>query len=142
MTDYSEEAAALFARFAERHRLVYSVEPDAPIEVLWEFPEQQGLSFPVTLGLQNGDELNFGVADFWSSFFPFERSASTFERALDAWVAGDARIVRVALGGRALQLCDGGQWKTIYRANCLLPVPRNPKRTITNQRFTTALNGS
>ena len=142
MTDYSEEAAALFARFAEKHRLAYSVEPDAPIEVLWEFPKQQGLSFPITLGLQNGDELNFGVADFWSNFFPFEKSASTFERALDAWVVGDARIVRVALGGRALQLLDSGRWKTIYRANCLLPVPRNPKRTITNQRLATALNGS
>jgi hypothetical protein len=142
MTDYSKEAAALFARFAERHELVYIVEPDAPIEVLWEFPEQKRLSFPITLGLQNGDELNFGVAGFWSNFFPFGQSASTFERALDAWVVGDARVVRVALGGRALQLCDSGGWKTIYRANCLLPVPRNPKRTITNQRFTTALNGS
>ncbi len=143
MTDYSKEAAALFARFAERHRLVCSVEPDAPIEVLWEFPAQPGLSYSVTLGLQNGDELNFGVADFWSNFFPFQKSASTFEQALDAWVVGDARIVRVALGGRALQLLDNGRWKTVYRANCLLPVPRNPKRTITNQRFTAALmNGS
>ncbi|WP_156340206.1 hypothetical protein [Sphingomonas sp. Leaf17] len=133
MIDHSEEATALFTRFAERHRLVYTVVPDAPIEVLWEFPEQDGLSFPITLGLQNGDELNFGVADFWSNFFPFEKSALTFERALDAWVAGDARIVRVALGGRALQLLDTGQWTTVYRANCLLPVPRDPKRTITNQ---------
>lgn len=133
MTDYSEEATALFARFAERHRLVYSVAPDAPIEVLWEFPEQHGLSLHITLGLQNGDELNFGVADFWSYFFPFEESVLNFERVLDAWVLGNARIVHVALGGRALQLMDGDRWKTIYRANCILPVPRNPKRTITNQ---------
>lgn len=142
MTDYSEEATALFTRFAERHQFVHSVEPDAPIEVMWGFPEQQGLSFLIILGLQNGDELNFGVADFWSNFFPFEKSATTFERALDAWVVGDARIVRVPLGGRALQLLDSGGWKTIYRANCFLPVPRNPKRTITNRRFTTAANGS
>lgn len=133
MTDYSEEATALFACFAARHQLVYNVEPDAPIEVLWEFPEQHGLSLPITLGLQNGDELNFGVADFWSNFFPFGKSAAAFERALDAWVVGEARIVHVALGGRALQLLDSGQWTTIYRANCLLPVPRNPKRTIVNQ---------
>lgn len=57
----------------------------------------------------------------------------TFERALDAWIAGKARIVRVALGGRALQLLEGGRWTTIYCANCFLPVPRNPKSTITNQ---------
>ncbi|HTG39686.1 hypothetical protein [Sphingomonas sp.] len=133
MTDYSEEATALFTRFAERHRLTFSVEPDAPVEVLWQFPAQEGLSLPISLGLQNGDALNFGVADFWSYFFPFEESASTFEIALDAWVAGDPRIVRGALGGRALQLMDCGRWRTIYRANCLLPVPRNPKTTITNQ---------
>jgi hypothetical protein len=132
MSDYSEEATVLFARFAEKHRLVYSVEPDAPIEVMWEFPEQRALSFPITLGLQNGDELNFGVAGFWSSFFPFEKSAKIFERAVNAWVVGNARIVRVPLGGRALQLLEIGRWKTIYRANCLLPVPRAPKRTITN----------
>lgn len=132
MTDYSEEATVLFARFAERHRFAYNVESDAPIEVLWQFPAQDGLSRPITLGLQNCDELNFGVADFWSYFFPFEMIASTFESMLDAWVAGNARIVIVPLGGRALQLMDNGRWKTVYRANCYLPVPRNPKRTITN----------
>jgi len=107
MTDYSEEAAALFARFAERHRLIYSVEPDAPIEVLWEFPEQQGLSFPVTLGLQNGDELNFGVADFWSSFFPFERSASTFEVPTSPRFSHPNCIVwrPMRCSARAMKLC-------------------------------------
>lgn len=131
--DYSEEATALFTRFAERHRLTYSVTPDAPIEVLWDFPAQNGLWLPITLGLQNGDELNFGVAKFWSYFFPFERSAAIFEQTLDAWIAGEARIAHVALGGLALQLLESGRWKTIYRANCLLPVPRNPKRTIANE---------
>lgn len=133
MADYSDEATALFTRFAETHGISFRVEPDAPIEVLWEFPTQDGLSLPVTLGLQNGDELNFGVAEFWSSFFPFEKSASYFEHVLDAWVIGEARIAVVPLGGRALQLLDNGRWKTVYRANCLLPVPRNPKRTMTNQ---------
>ncbi|MEZ0496133.1 hypothetical protein [Sphingomonas sp. IW22] len=130
---YIDEATALFTRFAEKHRFSYDVEIDAPIEVLWTLPAQNGLSMPVTLGLQNGDELNFGVADFWSSFFPFEESASTFERVLDAWVTGDARIALVMFGGRALQLRCEGEWKTVYRANCILPVPRNPKRTIGNQ---------
>ena len=135
MADWDiEQATTLFARFAEKHRLKYAVEPDAPVELLWTFPIQGRLSMPVTLGLQNGDELNFGVADFWSSFFPFEEIVAQFERVLDAWVAGDARIVFVRLGGRALQLRDGGVWRTIYRANCLLPVPQNPRRTISNQQ--------
>lgn len=135
MIDYSEEAIALFTRFAEKHRFAYRVEPDAPIEVLWEFPAQDGLSLPITLGLQNGDELNFGVSGFWSYFFPFEGVASHFEYVLDAWVKGDARVVHVALGGRALQLLYAGEWKTVYKANCLLPVPKHPKRAISNEPF-------
>ncbi|CAA9255089.1 MAG: hypothetical protein AVDCRST_MAG93-1929 [uncultured Chloroflexia bacterium] len=129
---YIEQATLLFARFAEKHRLEYEVETDAPIEVLWNFPAQDRLSMPVTLGLQNGDELNFGVADFWSMFFPFEDVVPLFERILDAWVAGEARIVLVRLGGRALQLREDGEWRTVYRAACILPVPKNPKRTILN----------
>lgn len=69
-TDYTTQAKALFGRFAERHGLSYAISPDAPVEVLWTFPEQPKLSMPITLGLQNLDELNFGVSDFWSYFFP------------------------------------------------------------------------
>lgn len=127
-----EQATILFARFAEKHRLRYEVEPDAPIEVLWNFPTQDALSLPVTLGLQNGDELNFGVADFWSNFFPFEDVVALFEIILDAWVSGNARIVLVRLGGRALQLREKDEWRTVYRANCILPVPKSPRRTILN----------
>ena len=58
--DYTPQATTLFSRFAERHGLAYQAV-DAPVEILWEFPEQVGLSLPMTLGLQNNDELNFGV---------------------------------------------------------------------------------
>lgn len=133
MNSYIDEATDLFARFAERHQLIYVVSTDAPVEILWEFPEQHGLSHPVVLCLSNADELSFGVHDFWSYFFPFEKSAPNFERTIDAWVQGKARIVRLPLGGRVLQLLDGGRWQTVYRANWLLPVPRNPTRTISNQ---------
>ncbi len=127
-----EQATILFTRFAEKHGLTYEVEPNAPIEVLWSFPIQGALSVPITLGLQNGDELNLGIAEFWSYFFPFEDVFAQFERILDAWIDGNARLVLVRLGGRALQIRDKGEWKTIYRANCILPVPKNPKRTIVN----------
>ncbi|MDP2046859.1 MAG: Sua5/YciO/YrdC/YwlC family protein [Deltaproteobacteria bacterium] len=41
------------------------------------------MSLPLTLGLQNSDELNFGVADFWSYFFPFDDVAREFGDHLD-----------------------------------------------------------
>lgn len=84
--DHTAEAEALFRRFAERHGLAYEAETGVPTEVCWTFPEQPKLSMPLTLGLQNCDELNFGVSDFWSYFFPFEDVAEEFERAIDAWV--------------------------------------------------------
>jgi hypothetical protein len=132
-TDYTAEAEALFRRFAERHGLSYEVETGVPMDVCWSFPEQPRLSQAVTLGFQNADELNFGVDDFWSYFFPFEKVADKFERILDAWVEGDARVAVVGPKGRILQIRDGQRWKSIYRANRLLPIWRPALRTIQNE---------
>lgn len=131
--DYRDEATALFTRFAQKHELIHSVE-DYDDFFNWEFPVQERLSLELTLGFSFGDELHFGVEQFWSYFFPFPERAAIFERALDAWVEGNARVVPVPLGGRALQLLEAGRWKTIYWANCFWLVPRNPKWTITNQK--------
>jgi hypothetical protein len=122
--DHTREAEVLFARFAERHGLAYRVETDAPIEVCWTFPAQDKLSLPVTLGLQNGDELNLGVSDFWSYFFPFEKVAVEFERIMDAWVEGDARIVLKGRKSRLLQLREPDGWRSVYRAGWPLPFSR------------------
>jgi hypothetical protein len=132
--DYTTQAEVLFGRFAERHGLSCTITPNAPVEVLWTFPEQPKLSMPITLGLQNLDELNFGVSDFWSYFFPFQAVADKFERAIDAWVYGDARIAVGRGRGRKLQLREGDNWTTIYSANgCLLPLPSRPMRFEMNQ---------
>ncbi len=133
--DCTEEATALFTRFAGRHGLHFEVEHDAPVEVLWNFPVQNGVTLPIVLGLQNGDELNFGVADFWSYFFPFETAAEQFEQALDAWITGDARVAVTGPWGRVLQVREKGRWRSIYGANRLLPVWREPRRTIENRPF-------
>lgn len=132
--DYTTEAEALFRRFAERHGLTYEVETGVPMEVCWTFPEQPKLSMPLTLGLQNCDELNFGVSDFWSYFFPFEREADEFERILDAWVGGEARVAVTGFRSRLLQVRDGARWKTVYGANgCLFPFRWTPFRFVTNE---------
>ena len=72
-SNYAAEAEQLFTRFADRHRLSYRIVTDAPIELCWEFPEQRVLSLPITLALQNIDELNFGVTNsgFWFYHFPY-----------------------------------------------------------------------
>jgi hypothetical protein len=115
--DYTAQATDLFARFVQRHALTFHAVPDAPIEVLWELPIQQGLTVPITLGLQNGDELNFGVPGFWSYFFPFPTVSAGFERMLDAWLDGQARIVKGDfMTGRRLQFRAGQEWTTFYTA--------------------------
>jgi hypothetical protein len=109
----------LFSRFAERHGLAYS-PVNAPVEVLWEFPVQNGLTLPLTLGLQNNDELNFGVPGFWSFFFPFSAVHTAFNDAIDAWVEGRARIInRGWWRGRSLEVLSESDWTSIYRAHML-----------------------
>jgi len=104
------------------------------MEVCWTFPEQAKLSLPLTLGLQNCDELNFGVSDFWSYFFPFEAVADKFERILDAWVVGDARVATTGLRSRLLQVREGNRWRTVYGAGgCLFPFRSTPFGFVFNE---------
>lgn len=121
MRDYSPEAEALFGRLAQRHGLRFEVDTTAPMEVFWTFPEQDRLSLPVVLALQNNDELNFGVGDFWSYFFPFDKVAEEFEGAINAWVVGRARIAGISPWTDALQVKCDETWQTVYRATGLLP---------------------
>jgi hypothetical protein len=131
--DFTIEATALFVRFAERHGLSYEIDNDAPVEVLWTFPAQSNLAHPIVLGLQNGDELNFGVVDFWSYFFPFEKVAEQFERIINAWIVGDARVAITGRRARLLQLWEAEKWRTVYGANRLLPLLRSPSQTVENR---------
>jgi hypothetical protein len=118
--NYTAEAEQLFIRFAKRYQFSYRVM-DAPIEICWEFPEQRLLSLPITLALQNLDELNFGVDNFWSYFFPYPKVCSTFEAILDAWVEGRARIIFGGFWeGHRLQVRTGGNWTTEYVAHTLI----------------------
>ena len=117
---YIPEATALFKAFSERHGLTYTQE-EAPVEVLWKFPVQSKLSLPITLCLQNNDELNFGVGDFWSWQFPFPNVANEFTRIIDAWVECRARIIRKQrfinlLSATTLEIKNGDTWTAVYKA--------------------------
>ena len=82
---------------------------------MWNVPRQNGLSLPLTVGLQNNDEINLGIEEFWSYFFPYDGVAEQFEKVLDKWVSGDARLLAVGWRGRVLQIREGNSWKTVYR---------------------------
>jgi hypothetical protein len=85
------------------------------------FPAQERLTFPMMLGLQNNDELNFGVSGFSSYFFPFPSVVQKFESCIDAWVLREARIVHRRRLFRfasmsTLEVSSGGEWIPLYRA--------------------------
>ncbi len=115
--DCTEDAITLFLRFVSRHGFTHEVDMEAPVEVMWIVPAQTGLSLPLVLGLQNSDELNLGVEEFWSYFFPFDDVAREFEEILDKWVAGDARILAIGWRGQDLQVREGDGWRTAYSSN-------------------------
>ncbi len=50
--DYTADAVSLFTRFSQRHGLNYKPLDDPTVEVMWEFPAQEKLVWPVTLGLR------------------------------------------------------------------------------------------
>jgi len=133
-TDFTAEAIDLFTRFAERHRLRYEVDTSAPVEVMWHFPVQEQLDHPISLCLQNGDELNLGILDFWSYFFPFGNVAAEFEGIIDAWVDGRARIAKFPKQrGQALQRLTEGEWITVYQANRIRKFRGMPVETLQNR---------
>ncbi len=108
----------MFARFAAKHGLIHEVL-EAPVEVLWGFPIQPKLRHRIVLGLQNNDELNFGVGDFWSYFFPYTEKHAEFENLIDKWVEGKARVIpKPGLITRTLELqvLGDGVWRTAYGA--------------------------
>ena len=64
MKDRKADAEALFRDFANRHSLAIEKVDNPNVELLMRLPRQMGLSFELTLGLQNRDELNVGFEGF------------------------------------------------------------------------------
>jgi hypothetical protein len=118
MKDFTEQAEQLFRDFAQRHSLIINKVDEPNVELLMRVPKQAGLKFQLTLGLQNIDELNIGINDFWSHFFPYEACKQTVSTALDGLVDGDCRLaIHRQLGRvtrRILEQRRGDEWKTIY----------------------------
>jgi hypothetical protein len=138
--NWSDEAESLFRAFALRHKLkIYKVD-QSNIELFMIIPKQDGLSFELSLGLQNLDEINIGFEGFWSYFFPFADQQGRAFSILDAIVKGTCRLnIQKQFGkvrNRKLELLEHGQWIPVYNAVERLswPVIRKTSEFIINQK--------
>ncbi|UPT63229.1 MAG: hypothetical protein M0D54_01275 [Hyphomonadaceae bacterium JAD_PAG50586_4] len=120
MQDHTPEAEALFRAFAERHSLTIRKVKEPNVELLMELPRQPGLSFDLTLGLQNADELSIGFEGFWSYIFPFNQKHELVSSLLDGIVSGACRLAVHRQFGlvvkRVLERRVGDNWEPIYQA--------------------------
>lgn len=90
-------------------------------------PIQDRLSFKLVLGLQNGDEINIGIDEFWSYFFPFTSVDTHVGSILDGLVTGEIRIATYRQLGRDisrdLEKLTTGVWTRVYRETCGFKIP-------------------
>jgi hypothetical protein len=127
MTDYADDAEAMFRDFAQKHSFTIEKVDEPNVELMMRVPPQPGLSLELALGLQNSDELNVGFGEFWSYFFPYESKRQLVSEALDAFVVGDCRLaIHTQLDGvvkRVLEQRFNGAWQPIYTAFARIEVP-------------------
>ena len=121
------EAEAMFKAIATRQGLRLIAVDNPHVELEMQVPGEAE-ALPVTLGLQNGDELNFGVGPFWSSFFPFASVRGVFEKAAEGRFTGQTRLVEHWRGRRLVRIdmqvrLKDGTWQRIYRQYCTILAP-------------------
>ncbi len=120
MRDLTTEAEELFRAFAARNSLTIQKLHEPNVELLMEIPRQPGLSFDLTVGLQNADEVNIGFEGFWSYISPFDRKRELVSSLLDGIVSGACRLAthrqfdRVVK--RVLERRVGDKWEPVYHA--------------------------
>ncbi|WP_260482449.1 hypothetical protein [Sphingomicrobium flavum] len=120
-------------KFAKLHTLNYEFTHEDGAYV-WRFAVQPGLVREMQFALSNGDELSFGVADFWSYFFPAPAINDHFFDIVSAWMAGEARIAIFPGRRRRLDIRKNEQWVPVYNANgCLWPSLRGPREFLNNK---------
>ncbi|NQY41695.1 MAG: hypothetical protein HRT80_16565 [Henriciella sp.] len=119
MFNFEDEVEQLFRAFAVKHGLSIEKEEQNEVDLLMTVPRQERLSFELTLGFQNGDEINIGFNEFWSCIFPYPSVKSHVETLLDGIVTGNARLVTKSQFGRTvsrtLEYLEDDEWITGYR---------------------------
>lgn len=127
LDSFEDDAETLFRAFASRHGLLIEKVEQKQVELLMTIPKQKGLSFELTLGLQNGDEVNIGLKELWSYIFPYPSVKAHVEKLLDGIVTGETRLATKRQFGRTvsrtLEYLDGGTWHTGYTEICGFAIP-------------------
>jgi len=96
-------------------------EPPGGVDLELVFPEQRGLSFEVSLNLQNVDELHLNAPGLWVEWFPCTKPdvLTSYVEAVRGVIAGSHRILQYRRRGRLiksyLQRPVGESWETIAR---------------------------
>jgi hypothetical protein len=109
------------------------------VDVSAEIPAQPGLSLPVSLNLQNEDELHLNAAGLWVSWFPCTKDGCVedFVGAVCGLLSGKYRVVEFYRGARlvkaALQRPEAGDWANIRgRLRLHLPFGAKSMRVLQN----------
>lgn len=122
-----EEVEHFFRDFASRHSLNISKDDQDSIEFIMTVPVQNRLSFELTLGLQNSDEINIGFKEFWSYIFPFKEQKKHLNQILDGLITGHTRLATYRQIGRIisrdLEVYENENWTRVYRQCCGTKLP-------------------
>lgn len=94
--------------------------PDDPVDMSVILPVQSGLKHRVWLGLQNDDELCFGVGALQGHWFPCteQSKVDAYCETVVGFLSGSFRVLEHYRGSRCvksqLQRLDGEAWKAVY----------------------------
>jgi hypothetical protein len=120
MQDTTADAEALFRDFAARYSFAIEKVDNPNVDLLMRLPPQRGLSFELTLGLQNRDALNIGFEGFWSYCFPYKKEYGFVKSLLEGIASGDCRLATHRQFGRVvkrvLERRSDQSWREIYTA--------------------------
>ena len=90
-----------------------------PVEISIVIPVQPGLKHKIWLGLQNNDELSFGVSHLQVEWFPCTDNSRVegYIAAVTGFITGEWRIVEHFRGDRCIKAqlqkpLRDGRWKT------------------------------
>ena len=129
---FDAAVAAIRRQFPD---LIVEVSKQHPhVEAFAEIPVQAGVGFPISINLQNRDELHLNAGrHFWVEWFP-SRHDDVYERFLESVIgvlSGRYRIVEKYALGRPVKAvlerpAEGGKWQRVaVWSNLLglLPLP-------------------
>jgi hypothetical protein len=127
MQNGTADAEAFLRDFVGRHSFTIEKVDNPNVELLMRLPQQRGLSFELTLGLQNKDELNIGFEGFWSYFFPCEKTLGLVKSLLEGIASGDCRLAVHRqfdhVVKRVLEQRSDQSWREMYTAVSRLQMP-------------------